>query len=178
MIPPGTSFLVVDDDDALRHRLARALSDRGYAVRTAASGAEAMVAFEDEVPDMVILDLRMPDRSGMEVLRDMRGRDPDVPVVILSGYGSIPTAVDAVRLGAVDFVLKPADVDTVLAAFVRHEGEVVARPLETPSLARTEWEQIQRILAETGGNISETARRLGMHRRTLQRKLNKFPPRK
>lgn len=178
MIPAGSHFLVVDDDEPLRNRLARALSDRGYAVTTAGNAAEAMAVFDADPPDLVILDLRMPDRSGLEVLRDMREVDPELPVVILSAYGSIPTAVDAVRLGAVDFVLKPADLDTVLAAFVRHEGEVLARPLEAPTLARAEWEQIQRVLAETGNNISETARRLGMHRRTLQRKLQKFPPRR
>jgi two-component system, response regulator RegA len=177
MIPAGSEFLVVDDDDALRGRLVRALNDRGFVARGAADAGQALTSFQEAPPDYVILDLRMPGPSGLEVLREMRALDAELPVVILSAYGSIPTAVDAVRLGALDLVLKPADLDTILAAFVRHEGEVQTRPLETPSLARSEWEQIQRVLAETGNNISEAARRLGLHRRTLQRKLAKYPPR-
>jgi two-component system response regulator RegA len=170
----GSRILLVDDDEILRTRLARAFADRGYAVVQAGTAAEAVDRFDGEV-DLAILDLRMPDRSGLEVLRDLRARDPELPVVMLSAYGSIATAVDAVRLGALDFVVKPADADTILAAFGRQIGEAVAA--DTPSLARTEWEHIQRVLQECGGNISEAARRLRLHRRTLQRKLQKYPPR-
>ena len=175
MIPEvGSRILLVDDDELLRTRLARAFEDRGYAVVQAASAAEAVDRFDAEI-DVAVLDLRMPDRNGLEVLRDLRVRDPELPVVMLSAYGSIATAVDAVRLGALDFVVKPADADTVLAAFGRQIGAAIEA--DTPSLARTEWEHIQRVLQECGGNISAAARRLGLHRRTLQRKLQKYPPR-
>lgn len=174
--PPGTSLLLVDDDAILRERLARALRDRGYPTSTAGTANDAVSVFASERPDLVVLDLRMPDRSGIELLRDLIACDPDLPVVMMSAYGSISTAVDAIRCGALDFVVKPADVDTLLAAFGREAGEPVAEPGDTPSLARTEWEHIQRVLTECGGNISQAARRLGLHRRTLQRKLQKYPP--
>jgi two-component system, response regulator RegA len=170
-------ILLVDDDENLRERLARSLRDRGHEVTTAASAQDALIAFERDPPDQVVLDLKMPDRSGLELLRDLRERDPELPVVMLSAYGSIATAVDAVRLGALDFVVKPADADTVLAAFDRPVGEALPEVEGTPTLARTEWEHIQRVLTECGGNISEAARRLRIHRRTLQRKLQKYPPR-
>jgi two-component system response regulator RegA len=175
--PPGTTLLLVDDDDTLRERLARALIARGYPTVTARDYDAALAAFDAEPPDLAVLDLKMPGRSGLELLRALKDRDPDVPVIVLSGYGSIPTAVDAVRLGALDFVSKPADVDAILAAFGREVGAAIEDDLAPPSLARTEWEHIQRVLTECGGNISEAARRLRMHRRTLQRKLGKHPPR-
>jgi two-component system response regulator RegA len=175
----GPTILVIDDDDTLRERLARAFRERGHPTRTAASGREGLDLQEREPSDRVVLDLRMPEESGLEILRALLDRDPGVAVVMLSAYGSIPTAVDAVRLGALDFVVKPADADTVLAAFDRDAGERLAasESQQTPSLARTEWEYIQRVLTECGGNISMAARRLGLHRRTLQRKLQKYPPR-
>ena len=169
------TLLLVDDDEALRERLARALRARGYEVVTAGSGAEGIARAEEESPELAVLDLRMPDLSGMEVLRALRARDPSTRILILTGYGSIATAVEATRLGAIGYLPKPVDADEIVAAF---EGQGVegAPPAGTPSLARAEWEHIQRVLADCGGNVSEAARRLGIHRRSLQRKLQKYPP--
>ncbi len=173
------TVLRVDDDDAFRHRLSRALRDRGYAVETADGYQAAMQLARTESPEYAVVDLRMSGRSGLELVRDLAQLDPSTRIVVLTGYGSIATAVDAVRLGAVQYLSKPADADDLLAAF----GRADLPPLSTaqvefaaPSLARSEWEHIQRVLSDCGGNISEAARRLGLHRRSLQRKLSKFPP--
>jgi two-component system response regulator RegA len=167
------TLLVVDDDEVFRERLARALFDRGYAVSTAASVDEALTKV-DEAPEYAVVDLRMPGRSGLELVRALKEKDPATRVLMLTGYGSIPTAVEATRLGAVGYLTKPADADDVLKALT---GEANPAALaETPSLARAEWEYIQRVLADCGENISEAARRLGIHRRSLQRKLQKYPP--
>ena len=120
----------------------------------------------------------MPGRSGLEVVRDLVALDPHLEVVMLTGYGSIPTAVDAVKLGAVEYLQKPADADMILAAFDRGPLEEASHDYEPPSLARSEWEHIQRVLTDCGNNISKAARKLGLHRRTLQRKLGKYPPRR
>jgi len=172
------SILLVDDDDTLRERLARALRERGYDVRTAANADEAMARVREDSPEMAVLDLKMPGRSGVDLLRDMKALDPSTEVLILTGYGSIATAVEATKLGAIGYVPKPVDADEILAAFGRLRGEraAAAGTVETPSLARAEWEHIQRVLSDCGGNISEAARRLGIHRRSLQRKLQKYPP--
>lgn len=173
------SLLLVDDDAVFRERLARAFRDRGYEVRSASSYDEAMIAAREESPEYAVVDLRMVGRSGLELVRDLLELDQATRIVILTGYGSIATAVDAIRLGAVNYVAKPADADDLVAAFERGEspplvGAVGSTP--PPSLARAEWEHINRILADCGGNISEAARRLGLHRRSLQRKLSKHPP--
>ena len=123
--------------------------------------------------------LRMPGRSGLELVRDLRAIDPGTKIVVLTGYGSIATAIDAVRLGAVHYLPKPADADDIIAAFARGEPgppEMLPADFPTPSLARAEWEHINRVLSDCAGNISEAARRLGIHRRSLQRKLSKYPP--
>jgi two-component system response regulator RegA len=127
---------------------------------------------------MAVLDLKMPGASGIDLLREIRAQDPATEVLILTGYGSIATAVEATKLGAIGYVPKPVDADELLAAFARQRGEAPspAAPMETPSLARAEWEHIQRVLSDCSGNISEAARRLGIHRRSLQRKLQKYPP--
>jgi len=126
---------------------------------------------------MAVLDLKMPGRSGLDLLREMKEHDPATKIIILTGYGSIATAVDATKLGAAGYLPKPVDADEVMAAFNREIGEVSpTKPMETPSLARAEWEHINRVLSDCGGNISEAARRLGIHRRSLQRKLQKYPP--
>lgn len=173
-------LLLVDDDERLRERLALALWDRGYEVRTAKNTEHALRVAENWSPDRAVVDLRMPGASGLELVKALRERLPAIEVVVLTGYGSIATAVDAVRLGAIGYVSKPADADMVLAAFERGEHEPMTEVEEegwkTPTLARAEWEHIQTVLSETGGNISEAARRLGLHRRTLQRKLKKRPP--
>ncbi len=173
------SLLIVDDDDVLRPRLARAFVDRGYEVRQAASYDEAMDLARSASPELAVVDLRMPGRSGLELVRDLLAVDPTTKVVVLTGYGSIATAVDAMRLGAVHYLSKPADADDILAAFARADSPVtpaVSDGIDAPSLARAEWEHINRVLTDCDGNVSEAARRLGLHRRSLQRKLQKYPP--
>jgi two-component system response regulator RegA len=169
------SLLLVDDDEVLRERLAQAIRARGYDVRTAGSAAEALREATRDSPEMAVLDLRMPGESGLELLRELRKQDPTTKIVMLTGYGSIATAVQAVQEGAIGYLPKPADADEILAAL--NGTQTAKQPgIETPSLARAEWEHIQRVLADCGGNISEAARQLGMHRRTLQRKLATQPP--
>lgn len=173
------TVLLVDDDEAFRERMARALQSRGYAVRTAADYATALELARGEPPELAVIDLRLPDHSGLELVRDLNQLDVGIRMVMLTGYGSIATAVDAVRLGALQYVTKPIDADELVLALVRAGQPPLASPgieLPTPSLARSEWEHIQRVLADCVGNISEAARRLGVHRRSLQRKLNKYPP--
>ncbi len=175
----GHSLLLADDSFAFRERLARAFRDRGYRVRTAVNYDEAIALARSEKPDMAVVDLRMPGRNGMELLRDLKALDASIRVLVLTGFGSIATAVDALRLGATNFLPKPADADDILAAFSRGEANALERPATVhpvPSLARAEWEHIQRVLADCDDNISEAARRLGIHRRSLQRKLRKLAP--
>ncbi|MCP3104777.1 response regulator transcription factor [Myxococcus sp. K15C18031901] len=173
------SLLLVDDDATLRERLARAFRERGWEVTTAGDHEEALTAARRESPEYAVVDLRMPGKSGLEVVRDLLAVDASTRAIVLTGYGSIATTVDAIRLGAVNYLPKPADVDDILAAFERASGEPsLAAPetFEAPSLARAEWEHIHRVLADCNGNISEAARKLGIHRRSLQRKLQKYPP--
>lgn len=175
-----TSLLIVDDDEILRERLGRAFRDRGFAVRTAGDYDEAMRLANADSPEMAIVDLRMPGRSGLELVRDLHAADPQTRVVVLTGYGSIATAIEAMRLGAMNYLPKPADVDDIVAAFEKGDAPPLSTPeteYTAPSLARAEWEHINRVLTDCGGNISEAARRLGLHRRSLQRKLQKYPPR-
>ncbi len=173
------SMLVVDDDDVLRERLARAFSGRGYDVRTAANAGEALAQAREESPELAVVDLRMPGPSGLELVKELRALDENTRIVVLTGYGSIATAVEAVKLGAANYLPKPADADEIIAAFNRGEAEPlsVSSAYRAPSLARAEWEHINRVLGDSDGNISEAARRLGIHRRSLQRKLLKHPPR-
>lgn len=174
-------ILVVDDDHRLRPRLVRAFQARGRMAVGAESPAAALerVRAQGEDPfDAAVVDLRMPGGSGLALIPKLLELEPDLSIVLLTGYGSISTAVDAVRLGAVDVLMKPADADMVLAAFVRPTGSDRSETAdyEPPSLARAEWEHIQRVLDDCGGNVSLAARKLGLHRRTLQRKLQKLPP--
>lgn len=173
------SLLIADDDEAFRERLARAFRDRGYDVRTAADFDAALALARSDSPEMAVIDLRMPGRSGLELTRELHALDPATKIVVLTGYGSIATAIEAVRLGARYYLSKPADADDVLAAFARGEAPPLDPPQSdyvAPSLARAEWEHINRVLSDCGGNVSEAARRLGIHRRSLQRKLQKYPP--
>jgi two-component system response regulator RegA len=172
------TILIVDDDDVLRQRLVRAFADRGFEAIGAAGFDEAVHLAHADPPELCVVDLRMPGRGGLELLSELKRIEPHTEVVILTGYGSIATAIDAVRLGAVYFLPKPADADDILAAFDRGRAppSTDAGDPTAPSLARTEWEHIQRVLTDAGGNISEAARRLGIHRRSLQRKLQKLPP--
>ena len=176
------SMLLVDDDETFRERLARALRDRGFDVRTASGVDEAVQLAEADSPEYAVIDLRMPGKGGMELLHELKRIDAATRSVVLTGYGSIAIAVEAVRLGAVNFIPKPADADDVVAAFEKYEsgdpaaGAAVTSTYRAPTLARMEWEHIQRVLSDCGGNISESARRLGIHRRSLQRKLQRHAP--
>jgi two-component system response regulator RegA len=170
--------LVVDDDETFRGRLGRALVERGYDVRCAGSYEEAIAAATLDSPQLAVVDLKMPGRSGLEVVRELKALDPTTSIVVLTGYGSIATAVEAMRLGAIHYLSKPADTDQILGAFGEAHLEITSEDIETPSLKRIEWEHIQRVLTDSSGNISEAARRLGIHRRSLQYKLRKYPPTK
>ncbi len=174
------SILIVDDTLVLRDRLAMAFRQRGFRVETASNYDEALVVFADRPTQLAVLDLRMPGRSGLELLQRIKAKSPTTQVVMLSGFGSIAAGIDAIRAGAVNFLSKPSDADEILAAFARGEGANVAAAdgddFPAPSLARAEWEHIHRVLSDCGGNISEAARRLGIHRRSLQRKLRKRAP--
>jgi len=181
MEPMPPTMLLVDDDVVFRRRLAQALRARGWEVREAGSRQEAVAAARDDPPEYAVVDLRLPDGSGLEVVRDLVAQDAGILILVLTGYGSIATALDALRLGAVYYLQKPADADDILNGFARaaQPPSTAAPPAtEPPSLARVEWEHINRVLADSGGNISEAARRLGMHRRSLQRKLAKYPVRR
>jgi two-component system, response regulator RegA len=172
----AASLLIVEDDDFLRQRLVRAFQERGFAVQGAASAEEAR-RLSEEPPELAVVDLRIGDDSGLAVLRDLLAKDPATRVVMLTGYGSIATAVEAIKLGAVHYLTKPADADQILAALYRNSApEEAVVPGEPLSLARAEWEHINQVLMSVSGNISEAARRLGLHRRSLQRKLAKYPP--
>lgn len=171
------NLLIVDDDKPFQQRLARAMEKRGFATQTADSVREALEKVGVAAPDFAVVDMRLEDGSGLDVVEAIRARRPDARVVILTGYGNIATAVTAVKLGAVDYLAKPADADDVLAALTS-SGEVRAAPPENPMSAdRVRWEHIQRIYELCDRNVSETARRLNMHRRTLQRILAKRAPR-
>jgi two-component system, response regulator RegA len=175
------TLLVVEDDDFLRERLVRAFRDRGFAAQGAASVTEA-ARLADDAPEYAVVDLRIGEESGLEVRRALLAKDPATRVVLLTGYGSIATAVEAMRLGAVHYLTKPADADQIIAALQRgapsdaDTPDAIAPAGEPLSLARAEWEHINAVLVSVSGNISEAARRLGLHRRSLQRKLSKYPP--
>ena len=176
MVESRPTLLLVDDDGVYRERLAKAITARGYEVRTAADAEAAVALAEAESPELAVLDLRMPGESGLDLLRRLKAIDPTTKILMLTGYGSIATALEAVRLGAVHYLTKPVDVDEILAAFDRDGAPAETLDTETPSLARVEWEHLQRVLNDCEGNLSEAARRLGMHRRSLQRKANRKRP--
>jgi two-component system response regulator RegA len=168
-------LLLVDDDEPFRARMARALRARGLEVAEVASADEAGRVARAFRPQRALIDLRMADGSGLDVLASLRSEHPELVCIVLTGYGSIATALEAVRRGAADYLTKPVDADDVLRAF-EPGGEAATESV--PSLHRVEWEHIQRVLADCGGNVSQAARLLGVHRRTLQRKLASRPPRR
>ena len=181
------TILVVDDDATFRTRLVRALSSRGYQTFEAGDVDSAVARARDLKPARAIVDLRMPGKSGLDLITALMEIDESIQILVLTGYGSIATAVEAVRRGAIDYLSKPVDTEQILAVFDRETltaATAAANPVTStsalneakPSLARVEWEHIQRVLSDCGGNISEAARQLGIHRRSLQRKLSKLPP--
>jgi two-component system response regulator RegA len=170
--------LVIDDEVVFRERLCRAFRERGWEAH-AASGLENTVdAAKTLSPDLILLDLKMPNVSGLDFIEPLKALDATTTLIILTGYGSIPTAMQALKLGADHYLSKPVDVDQILAAYedILEELPEKKPPLTVPSLARVEWEHIQRVLADCSGNISQAAKLLGIHRRSLQRKLSKYPP--
>lgn len=182
MTPPPEEplcVLIVDDDEIMGPRLQRAVAARGMEALYARGQTEALALARQEAPDRVVLDLRMADGDGLSTLQALLKLDPTIKVVMLTGYGSIASAVEATRLGAVNYVQKPAHADQILEAFEQIPGapRSPGEGYTAPSLARAEWEHIQRVLTDCGGNISQAARILGLHRRSLQRKLQKYPPR-
>jgi len=169
-------LLIVDDDDVLRMVLARAFSRRGFEVVVAASVAEALVLAAQRPIDRAVIDLKLNQESGLGLIGALKEAYPAMEIVMLTGYSSIATAVEAIKLGATNYLCKPADVDEILQAFGTPTGDsVIDTVANPPSVNRLQWEHIQKVLAEHGGNISATARALNMHRRTLQRKLQKKP---
>lgn len=168
----GRTMLIVDDDTAFRERLVRAMRDRGFAATGAADHASALAAAHQDSPELAVVDLRLPGESGLTIVRDLKALDPATVVVVLTGYGSIATAVESIQLGAASYLTKPTDADRIVAAF---NGTRASDATDVPSLARVEWEHIQRVLSDCDGNVSQAARMLGLHRRSLQRKLSKDP---
>lgn len=175
------TILLVDDEELFRERLAKAFSRRGFTVFTAADFDGALQIIDEQRPLLGVVDLKMPGKSGLELIAAARQINPAMQLVVLTGYGSIATATEAVRLGALYYLPKPADADDILGAFARNPElalTVDQDEFSAPSLARAEWEHINRVLTDCEGNISLAAKKLDLHRRTLQRKLQKYPPNK
>ncbi|CAN0564586.1 unnamed protein product [Ectocarpus sp. 12 AP-2014] len=172
-------LLIVDDDEMFCHVLNRALTRRGYEVIVAHDAEQALSMAAQFSPTMATLDLKLENSSGLKLLPELLGILPHCRIVVLTGYSSIATAVEAIKLGAVNYLCKPVDADDVLASFERQDGDPDIELADNPpSINRITWEHIQKVLQEHDGNISATARALGMHRRTLQRKLQKRPVRR
>jgi two-component system, response regulator RegA len=171
------TLLIVDDDRAFLTRLARAMEGRGFTVTLAQSVAEGLAAIAQQPPGFAVIDMRLADGNGLDVISELKAKRPDARAVILTGYGNIVTAVTAVKLGAFDYLAKPADADDIYAALMATHHDKAELPENPMSADRVRWEHIQRIYELCGRNVSETARRLNMHRRTLQRILAKRAPR-
>ena len=171
------SLLIVDDDKPFLQRLARAMEARGFAVTTAESVADGLSEVAKAAPAFAVVDMRLGDGTGLDVISALKERRPGARGIILTGYGNIATAVNAVKLGAVDYLAKPVDADDVVAALLAHENKKIEPPENPMSADRVRWEHIQRIYELCDRNVSETARQLNMHRRTLQRILAKRAPR-
>ncbi len=175
--PAERSLLIVEDDKSFLQRLARAMESRGFEVATAESVADGVLQVERAAPAFAVVDMRLGDGNGLDVVSALKKRRPDARAIVLTGYGNIASAVNAVKLGAVDYLAKPADADDVIAALLAIDGKKPEPPEQPMSADRVRWEHIQRIYELCGRNVSETARRLNMHRRTLQRILAKRAPR-
>jgi two-component system response regulator RegA len=176
-LPSDRSLLIVEDDKSFLQRLARAMEGRGFTVTTAESVADGLQQVDQVAPAFAVVDMRLVDGNGLDVIAALKRRRPDARGIILTGYGNIATAVNAVKQGAVDYLAKPVDADDVVAALLAGESSKVEPPENPMSADRVRWEHIQRIYELCGRNVSETARRLNMHRRTLQRILAKRAPR-
>jgi two-component system, response regulator RegA len=176
-------LLIVDDDDTFVRVLTRALTSRGFEVVSARHADEARALARRHQPRHCVLDLKLGEENGLRLIPDLHELVPDMRILLLTGYASIATAVEAIKRGAHDYLSKPVDADAIVRALLdgdstpQSEDDVLDAPEAPLALRRLEWEHIQRVLTESDGNISETARRLGMHRRTLQRKLSKHPVR-
>ena len=170
------TLLIVEDDKSFLQRLARAMEGRGFVVTTAESVADGLLQVEKAAPAFAVVDMRLGDGNGLDVISAMKKRRPEARAIILTGYGNIATAVNAVKLGAVDYLAKPVDADDVVAALLALDNKKIEPPENPMSADRVRWEHIQRIYELCGRNVSETARRLSMHRRTLQRILAKRAP--
>lgn len=175
-IGPDRSLLIVDDDGPFLRRLARAMETRGFAVDTAETVSDGIARSRAAPPKYAVVDLRLADGNGLEVIEAIRQNRDDTQIVVLTGYGNIATAVTAVKLGALDYLAKPADADDVFNALTQRKGEKTEVPENPMSADRVRWEHIQRVYEMCERNVSETARRLNMHRRTLQRILAKRAP--
>ncbi|MGB8276629.1 MAG: ActR/PrrA/RegA family redox response regulator transcription factor [Methylovirgula sp.] len=171
------TLLIVDDDRPFLSRLSRAMETRGFLVTCAQSVAEGLAAIAKEAPAFAVIDMRLGDGNGLDVISELKAKRPDARAIILTGYGNIVTAVTAVKLGAFDYLAKPADADEIYAALMATRHDKAEVPENPMSADRVRWEHIQRIYELCGRNVSETARRLNMHRRTLQRILAKRAPR-
>ncbi len=176
-LEPATrpTVLVVDDDDVFRQRLMRALDARGFTASGAIGVAEAVSAAERESPEFAVVDLKLQDGSGLDVVRQLKSLDATTTVVVLTGYGSIATAVQGTKLGAHAYLTKPVDADQIVATLQDASAPTNDAAPSVQTLARVEWEHIQRVLTDCDGNVSQAARLLGLHRRSLQRKLSKNP---
>ena len=184
LVPPGgRPLLIVDDDPTFARVLGRAMTSRGFEVITADNADDARALTRRHQPRYCVLDLKLGDENGLRLIPELQSLVPDIRVLLLTGYASIATAVEAIKRGAHDYLAKPVDADAVVRALLDGDSappdpdDLVDAPDAPLPLRRLEWEHIQRVLTECEGNISETARRLGMHRRTLQRKLSKHPVR-
>jgi two-component system response regulator RegA len=176
-IPGERTVLIVEDDKSFLQRLAKALESRGFIVNTAESVADGLLQVERAAPAFAVVDMRLGDGNGLDVISALKRSRPEARGIILTGYGNIATAVTAVKMGAVDYLAKPADADDVVAALLAHDNTRIELPENPMSADRVRWEHIQRIYELCDRNVSETARRLNMHRRTLQRILAKRAPR-
>jgi two-component system response regulator RegA len=173
------SILIVDDNENFRTRLGRAFESRNWEAHLAANGAEAWALASEMAPDLAVVDLRIASESGLDLVPNLRALDATMSIIMLTGYGSIATALEAIRRGADHYLTKPVDAEQVVKAYeaLPHSLQGQEPPDTVPSLARVEWEHIQRVLTDCSGNVSQAAKTLGIHRRSLQRKLSRYPPR-
>jgi two-component system response regulator RegA len=175
------TILLVEDESLAWERLAKSFEKKGFTVYSATTFQEAIKVIRKHQPELTVSALKLPDKSGLELIKRAKEIQPETRIIILTGYGSIATATSAIKLGAVDYLTKPADADDILNAYAKADNITnihIPNDHPVPSLARVEWEHMNRVLSDCGGNISLTAKKLNVHRRTLQRKLHKYPPNK